>query len=190
MCIVLVATVPFLSGCQPQTATEVVTKVEKQLRNIQPYLDQAEALATEFREIDPAAADEVIGLVEYAKPVMAKVIDGCDVFLSKPSGDNYQVLLNAADAITAGVDAKTLNISHIKNSASRTRALLISGLIDTGLHVIVGVLEQNASKSQIKAMPKIAGRADFEQVRPFLNRPFAEQEIAALGYDPAVLNGF
>ncbi|HEY2496543.1 MAG TPA: hypothetical protein VGK24_05700, partial [Candidatus Angelobacter sp.] len=75
--------------------------------------------------------------------------------------------------------------AKISNPQSQAKVLAILTLASVSLHATVTILKQKASKAQLKAMPVITARVDFnKQIAPLIDREFARSQIAAAGYYP------
>ncbi|HEX7289468.1 MAG TPA: hypothetical protein VF532_25010 [Candidatus Angelobacter sp.] len=181
LCLALsIAIIPmFISGCG--TLPEVVQKVEAGLKVGRTYVAAAQDLVPELQQVNPEIAKEVQEYLALAAPNLENLIKLCDAYLAKPSGDKYQNILNGVDALAAGLDARVLAGARVTNTQSQAKAMAILSLAATSAHVVLGILEQKASKAQLKAMPVIAGRATPAEITPFLDRGQAEQQMVAMG---------
>lgn len=172
-----------LAGCfGGKEPVQVVQDVVTALNNSLPYIGQAPALAADLRVLDPQIADAVQAFAPIVKANVENAIKIGNDYIARPSGDVYQQLLNAADALVAQVDNQVLQAARITNPLSQQKVLVFLGFIATGLHIVLGLLKQYASKSQIRNMPKTA-HVDFDRVKPYLNRDYATQQLAAMHYD-------
>jgi hypothetical protein len=185
LCLALSITVVpvFITGCG--SLPEVVQKVETGLKISRTYVAAAQDLVPELQQVNPEIAKELQEYLALAAPNLETLIKLCDAYLEKPSGDQYQNILNGVDALAAGIDARVLAAARVTNTQSQAKAVAILSLAATGAHVVLGILEQKASKAQLKAMPVIAGRATPEEIKPFLHREQAERQMVAMGLSRA-----
>jgi hypothetical protein len=174
-----------ISGCSYSQAqvSAAIQRVENGLKTTEALLPQAEVIEADLRTVAPEVAEYLAPILANAKPALEKVIAACDAYLANPGADAFQAILNGADAITAQVDQAALRIAGIKNPDSRQKAATYVGLASTGLHVALGILENYATKKQVQAVKSARAHVPFEQVRPFINREYARQELVDLGYD-------
>jgi hypothetical protein len=182
LCFALI-TVPFTTGCNYSQADVIkaVQNTESVFKTAQTFLPQAQVIANELQQTDPEAAEYVNDLVGIAGPALQKLITASDNYLAVPGDSTYQAILNLADAFVAQIDQDALKFAGIKNPQSQQKATAWIVIFSTGLHVGLGVLEHYATKGQINSMPKVA-HASFDQIRPFLNRSYAHDELAQMGY--------
>lgn len=170
------------TGCN-QSPTEIVGKVVAGLQDVQEYVQQAKQLAVVYQQLDPPLAQEVGEYAALADQNLASLITIGNNYLAKPSADTYQALLNGVDAFVQSVDQKVLLAAKISNPQTQQKVLTIIALAATGAHIVLGLLEQNANKKQLKAMPKAGMRVSFEEVRPYLDRTYAAAELTKMGYE-------
>lgn len=172
-----------IAGCQhPLTVDQVVGIADGYLEGALPFLDQAPAIAADLRLLDPALADQIEKWAPIIRTNAQNAIALGKGYLAAPSGDNYQKLLNAVDALGQTVNQQVLSAAKITNPASQQKVLALLGLVATGIHLSVALLKQHATSSQINNLPAIA-RVDFRKVRPYLNRGYAHDQLAAQGFD-------
>lgn len=170
-----------LTGCG--NVNEVVQKAVTGFQIAQSGVATAKSLLPELRTLNPDLASEVEEYAQLASGNLANLITLGNAYLAAPSGDKYQNILNAVDALTATLDVKVLAMAKVSNPQSQAKALAVVTVISVGLHTVVALLQTKASKAQLKAMPVIAGRVTLEQLRPLIG-PEVRSEITARGYDP------
>lgn len=170
-----------VTGCSGNQ-TQAVQKAVGVISQIKDYVDSAQALIPGLQSVDPALAAEVQEYSQLASVNLGNLINIGNAYLQKPSGDQYQVLLNGVDAFAAGIDATTLKAAKISNPNTQQKVLVILGLASTAAHVAVDLLREYATSAQKKAMPAIANRVSFDQIRPYLNPEAARETLAGLGY--------
>jgi hypothetical protein len=185
LCLALfIAVVPvFITGCG--SLPEIVQQVQAGLKVGQTYVATAQDLMPELQQVNPEIAKEVQEYLALAAPNLENLIKLCDAYLAKPSGDKYQNILNGVDALAAGLDARVLAAARVTNTQSQAKAIAILGLAATAAHVVLGILEQKASKQQLKAVPAVTARVTPEEIKPFLNREQAQRQMIAMGLSRA-----
>ncbi|MBZ5532601.1 MAG: hypothetical protein LAO20_14305 [Acidobacteriia bacterium] len=183
LCAALIVVPIATTGCTYSQAQTVaaVQRVEGGLKTAKALLPQAQMIVGEVRVLDPDIAGVLQPLVDGAGPALDKLTAACDTYLANPGADAYQALLNGADAFTAQVDQAALATLKIKNPIAQQKASMWIALFSTGLHVTLGILQQHANSKQVKAMPKIA-HVSRDEMRQFLNRDYARQELLSMGY--------
>jgi hypothetical protein len=109
-------------------------------------------------------------------------------YLAKPSGDGYQNLLNAVDALTQTTDKQTLAASRVTNTQSQSKTLAILTVGSIGAHALLTLLEQKATSAQLSKMPAITARVSFDQIKEIFHKQVDKEmvcsELARKGYDP------
>ncbi|HLW51298.1 MAG TPA: hypothetical protein VKW06_00520 [Candidatus Angelobacter sp.] len=187
LCVAVTAAIPFTTGCSYSQAqiTSAVQKVENGLKTTKALLPSANVILADLQVVQPDVAEYLAPILANAGPAIDKVIAACDAYLANPGADAYQAILNGVDAITAQADQAALKIAGVKNQASQNKAATYIALVSTGLHVALGILENYATKKQVQAVKAASARVPFEQVKPLLNRDYARNELADLGYSPA-----
>lgn len=179
----MMAFLPLITtGCG--SPTEIVQQAVNVFQTGKGFVSSAQALLPELQQLNPALAKEVAEYADFANANLDNLIVAGNAYLAKPSGDKYQNILNAVDALTASIDGKVLAAAKITNPQSQHRVLAILTLASVSSHGILTLLQQRASKAQVKAMPTIAARVTLEQIRPYLDLNYAREQIAARGYDP------
>ena len=168
-------------GCT-QKPTEVVQQALTVFQAGKQYVAAAQSLAPQLQIINPEIAKEVSEYAALAGQNLDSLIAIAQAYLAKPDAQGYQALLNGVDALTASIDQRVLAAARITNPQSQARVMAILSVAATSAHVILGLLQSKASKGQIQAMPKIAGRASFEEIRPYLDRDYADGLLAGLKY--------
>jgi hypothetical protein len=164
-------------GTPAQTVQQAITIFESG----KSYVQAAQSLLPELQQVNPELAKEVNEYSKLAGVSLDNLIAVGNAYLAKPSGDNYQAILNGVDALAATIDARVLAAARITNPQSRDKIMAILAIAATSAHVVVGLLQQRATQKQLKAMPVIAGRVSFKEIRPYLDRREAERELIALG---------
>lgn len=181
LCLVALMCMTMITGCAPGSATTAVQKALTVFNVGKSYVAAAQSLVPELQTINPQLAAEVSEYAALAANNLDSLIAIGNAYLSKPNADGYQALLNGVDALAASIDAKVLAAAKISNPASQAKVMAVLSIAATSIHVTVGLLQQYASSKQLNAMPKIAGRVTFDQIRPYLDRPAAEAQIVAWG---------
>jgi hypothetical protein len=184
LCIVLLLSTSLLTGCNYSQAEVVkgVQRVETGLKFAKGLLPEAQLIVNALQNVDPEAASTLAPFVAIAGPNLDNAIQASDVYLQNPGNDAFQAILNAVDAFTSQVDQKSLALAGIKNPNSQTKVVAWIALFATTLHVSLGVLENYATSKQRKAVPVVTARVSFDQIRPFLNRSYAHDELVQMGY--------
>jgi hypothetical protein len=173
---------PFTTGCTQAQVVDAMQKVDTGLKIAKGILPQASLISQELQQADPAAAEYFAPLLEKAGPALDKLIAATDAYIANPGSDAYQAVLNGVDAFTAQVDQAALGTAGIKNPQSQAKVIAWIALFSTGLHVTLGILDSYATSKQKKAVPAVSARVTFDQIRPFLNRSYAHDELAQMGY--------
>jgi hypothetical protein len=181
LCFALV-TLPLTTGCTQAQAVDAMQKVDTGLKIAKGILPQASLISQELQTADPAAAEYFAPLLQKAGPALDKLIAATEAYIANPGNDAYQAVLNGVDAFTAQVDQAALGTAGIKNPQSQAKVVAWIALFSTGLHVTLGILDAYASSKQKKAVPAVSARVTFDQIRPFLNRSYAHDELAQMGY--------
>lgn len=181
LCFALIA-MPFTTGCTQAQVVSAMQKVDTGLKIAKGILPQASLISQELQQADPAAAEYFAPLLVKAGPALDKLIAGTEAYIANPGADAYQAVLNGVDAFTAQVDQAALDTAGIKNPQSQAKVVAWIALFSTGLHVTLGILDSYASSKQKKAVPAVSARVSFDQIRPFLNRSYARDELSAMGY--------
>lgn len=158
-----------LVGCTPAQTTDIVQKVVNVFSIGKQYVAAASSLVPELQQVNPQLAAEVSEYASLAGTNLDNLIAIGNAYLSKPSAAGYQALLNGADALSASIDSKVLAAAKITNPQSQAKIMAILGLASASIHVIVGVLIQNAPKGQVKAMPVITSRVDWKELQPIIS---------------------
>ena len=179
----LMAVLPIaMTGCG--SATEVVQQAVNAFQAGKSLVATAQALVPELQTINPELAKEVSEYATFAGANLDSLITVGNAYLAAPSGDKYQNILNAADALTASVDSRVLAAAKITNPQSQARVLAVLTVASVSLHATLTILKASASKSQVKAMPAITARVDFQkEIVPLVDRAYAREQIAAHGYN-------
>jgi hypothetical protein len=183
LCFALI-TLPVMSGCTYSQA-EVVAAVQKAdtgLKIAKGILPQANLILQELQQADPEAAEYFSPFLQKADPALDKLIAAADNYISNPGADAYQAVLNGLDAFTAQVDQAALGTAGVKNPQSQAKVVAWIAVFSTGLHVSLTILDSYATSKQKKAVPAVSARVSFDQIRPFLNRSYAREELSAMGY--------
>jgi hypothetical protein len=181
LCFALIA-LPLTTGCTQAQAVEAMQKVDTGLKIAKGILPQASLISQELQTADPAAAEYFAPLLQKAGPALDKLIAATDAYIANPGSDAYQAVLNGVDAFTAQVDQAALGTAGIKNPQSQAKVVAWIALFSTGLHVTLGILDSYATSKQKKAVPAVSARVTFDQIRPFVNRSYAHDELAQMGY--------
>lgn len=168
-----------IGGCN-STPTQAVQNTVKELNAVKNYIAAANTFATALSQVDPSLAAEITKYANVANTAVDKLVQIGNTYLEKPDAQGYQVLLNGVDALVANVDQELLKAAHIANPQSQSKVLLYLGLVATGLHLINGFLVQKASPAQLRAVPPVAARVDFNLIRPYLNRAHAAEDLQAI----------
>ena len=183
--IVFIALLPFVAtGCN---STEVVQDTVNVLNQVQGYVGTARALLPELQTLNPVLAQQVDEYTALASGNVANLITVGNAYLSSPSGDKYQNILNGIDALTATVDAKVLAVAKVTNPASQAKVLAVLTVISVSLHAILTTLKAKASKTQMKSMSAISARVSLDQIKPYLDLDYAREKIAESGRSPEVV---
>lgn len=184
LCLSLVLCSFFLTGCSFSQAEVVsaVQKVEVGLKTAKAIIPQANVILQELQSVDPEASEYFATVLSKADPALDKLIAASDAYVQNPGNDSFQALLNGVDAFTAQVDQAALQTAGIKNQQSQAKVVAWIALFSTGLHVTLGILDAYASSKQKKAVPTVSAHVSFDQIRPFLDRKYAHDELAAMGY--------
>lgn len=185
LCFAIVLVPMGMTGCTYSQAqvTGAVQKVEAGLKDAQAQLPAANLLISELQIVDPNAATIPLFVVNTAQASLPKLIAACDAYLANPSPDTYQAILNLADALAAQVDQQGLAILKIQNPQSQLKAIASVAIVTTGLHVVLGVLQQFASSKQVKAVPAQSAHVSLSEMRPLINREYARSELTHMGYN-------
>lgn len=183
LCFALIS-MPLMTGCTYNQAEVVaaVQKVDTGLKIAKGILPQANLILQELQQVDPEAAEYFAPLLQKADPLLTKLIAASDNYIANPGADAYQALLNGVDSFTAQVDQAALDTVNIKNQKSQAKVVGWIAFFATGLHVSLGILNAYATSKQKKAVPAVSARVSFDQIRPFLNRSYAHDELAQMGY--------
>jgi hypothetical protein len=183
LCFALIS-LPLMTGCTYNQAEVVaaVQKVDTGLKIAQGILPQANLILQDLQQADPEAAEYFAPFLQKADPALGKLIAAADNYIANPGADAYQALLNGVDAFTAQVDLAALGTAGVKNPQSQAKVVGWIAVFSTGLHVTLGILDSYATSQQKKAVPAVSARVSFDQIRPFLNRSYAHDELAAMGY--------
>jgi hypothetical protein len=179
MLLVIVLVLLPTAGCSQQSVVQQALTV---FTAGQQYVAAAQSLAPELQVINPELAKEVAEYADLAGKNLASLIAIANAYLAKPDAQGYQALLNGVDALTASIDQKVLAAAKISNPGSQAKVMAILAVAATSAHVVLGALQAKASKGQVQAMPKIAGRVAPAEIRPYLDRAYADQMLADLGY--------
>jgi hypothetical protein len=187
LCIALVLGVFFTTGCSYSQAEVVVAvqKVEIGLKTAKGILPAASTIAQELAQTGNAEAAEYLNnFVSVADPALDKLIAASETYIGNPGNDNYQALLNGLDAFTSQVDQQALKLAGLKNPQSQQKAVAWIALVSTSAHVVLAIAENYATNKQKKATAAAAvtARLRFDQIRPFLKRDYARQELSTMGY--------
>ncbi|HEV7676228.1 MAG TPA: hypothetical protein VGQ12_16980 [Candidatus Angelobacter sp.] len=172
-------------GCG--SPVEIVQQAVGVFQTSKGIVASAQALLPELQQLNPELAKEVAEYAGLANANLDNLIAAGNAYIAKPSGDKYQNILNAVDALTASVDAKVLAAAKITNPQAQHRVLAILTLASVSSHAILTLLQQRASKAQVKAMPVIAARADFEKVKQLIDQGYVRSEITKAGYNADVV---
>jgi hypothetical protein len=172
----------FIMGCG--SATDVVKEAVVAFQTGKGFVDTAKALVPELQTVNPELGKEVAEYADLVGANLDSLITAGNAYLAKPSGDKYQNILNAVDALTASVDAKVLAAAKISNPQSQQKVLAVLTVASVSAHAVLTILQARASKAQLKAMPVISARVTLDQIRPYLNINYARSEIAKAGYRP------
>jgi hypothetical protein len=182
VCSLVVCLALALAAC---SITSVVQKAQSDLQLFQAGLTNAVNLVPTLNQVNPDLGAVVTKLNATAGPLAASALAACATYLAKPSGDNYQNLLNLTDSIVQTVDAQTLAAGHVTNQQSQTQTLATLTVIDLGAHALLSYLESKATAKQIEAVPTPAATtaANFQSVKDLVNRGavnrnFVEAELA------------
>jgi hypothetical protein len=183
LCFALITT-PLMTGCTYNQAQVVaaVQKVDTGLKIAKGILPQARLILQELQQIDPEAAEYFSPFLQKADPALDKLIAAADTYIANPGADAYQALLNGVDAFTAQVDQAALGTAGVKNPQSQAKVVGWIAVFSTGLHVTLAILDSYSTNKQKKAVPAVSARVSFDQIRPFLNRSYAREELSAMGY--------
>jgi hypothetical protein len=173
---------PFTTGCTQAQVVDAMQKVDTGLKIAKGILPQASLISQELQTADPAAAEYFAPLLQKAGPALDKLIAATETYIANPGADAYQAVLNGVDAFTAQVDQAALGTVGIKNPQSQAKVVAWIALFSTGLHVTLGILDSYATSKQKKAVPAVSARVSFDQIKPFLNRSYAHDELAQMGY--------
>ena len=184
LCVTLLLSTLFTTGCTYSQAQVVaaVQKVDTGLKIVKGIIPQANLILQELQNVDPEAAEYFAPFLQKADPALDKLIAAADNYIANPGADAYQAILNGVDAFTAQVDQAALATAGIKNPQSQAKVVGWIAVFSTGLHVTMGILDSYATSKQKKAVPAVSARVSFDQIRPFLNRSYAHDELAAMGY--------
>jgi hypothetical protein len=183
LCFVLI-TLPLMTGCTYNQAEVVaaVQKVDTGLKIAKGIIPDANLILQELQQVDQEAAEYFAPFLQKADPMLGKLIAAADNYIANPGADAYQAILNGVDAFTAQVDQAALGTAGVKNPQSQAKVVRWIALFSTGLHVSLAILENYASSKQKKAVPAVSARVSFDQIRPFLNRSYAHDELSQMGY--------
>jgi hypothetical protein len=182
LCYVLLAcAVASTTGCE--SPTQIVQQAVDGFKLTKTYVAAAQGLLPEIATLNPDLAKEVAEYGALASSNLDSLIKIGDTYLAAPSGDTYQSLLNGVDAFAASVDAKVLAVAKVSNTNSQAKVLAAITISSIVLHGILTALKSKASSAQLKAVPKVTGRVEFDQIRQYLNKEYARQELTARGYD-------
>jgi len=181
LCFALI-TLPFTTGCTQSQAVAAMQKVDTGLKIAKGVIPQANLILQELQQVDPEAAEYFTPLLQKADPALDKLIAAAEAYIANPGADAYQAVLNGVDAFTAQVDQAALGTAGIKNPQSQAKVVSWIAFFSTGLHVTLGILDSYATSKQKKAVPAVSARVSFDQIRPFLNRSYARDELTAMGY--------
>lgn len=184
LCFALIVLPMMTTGCTYNQAqvTSAVQKVEIALKDIQSQIPVATVLVSDLSSLDPPAALIALPVLGIANIGLTKAVAACDAYVKNPGATAYQALLNIVDDLVAQIDLQALAAAKITNPQSQTKAVASIGFFTTGIHLALGILQQFASSSQISAVPAQTARVSFEQIRPFLKRDEAKQELTKLGF--------
>lgn len=183
LCFALITT-PLMTGCTYNQAEVVaaVQKVDTGLKIARGTLPQANLILQELQVVNPEAAEYFAPFLQKAAPDLDKLIAAAETYIANPGTDAYQALLNGVDAFTSQIDLAALGTNGIKNAQAQAKVVGWIALFSTGLHVTLGILDAYATGKQKKAMLAVSARVSFDQIRPFLNRSYAHDELAQMGY--------
>lgn len=184
ICLMAAMPVVTMTGCSFSQAEVVnaVQKVEVGLKTAKAIIPQAHVILQELQSVDPEASEYFANVLSKADPALDKLIAASDAYVQNPGNDSFQALLNGVDAFTAQVDQAALQTVGIKNQQSQAKVVAWIALFSTGLHVTLGILDAYASSKQKKAVPTASAHVSFDQIRPFLDRKYAHDQLAAMGY--------
>jgi hypothetical protein len=180
--LLLACSVSFTTGCN-QTPTEIVQSAVNGFTLTKTYVAAAKSMLPQITTLNPELAKEVTEYAALADANLDSLITIGNAWLAAPSGDKYQNLLNGLDALVANVDAKVLAAAKITNTQSQAQVLAGFTIASVVLHGVLVALKNKASSTQIKAIPKVTGRVQFEEIRQYLDREYARQELTAHGVD-------
>jgi hypothetical protein len=170
-----------LVGCA--SPTEVVQQALTVFQTSKGFVETAKSLIPELQQMNPELAKEVGEYADLAGVNLDNLIVAGNAYLAKPSGDKYQNILNAVDALTASVDARVLAAAKISNPQSQQKVLAVLTVASVSAHAVLTILQARASRSQLKAVPVVNARVTLQEIKPFLNLHYARGEIAKAGYD-------
>src|ERR1700743_2180543 len=85
-----------LTAC---SITSVVQKAQTDLNLVKGGITTATNLIPTLQQINPELGTVVSAFTSKAGPLTDSALAACANYLSKPSGDNYQNLLNVTDSI-------------------------------------------------------------------------------------------
>lgn len=178
----LACAMTFATGCA-ETPTQIVQQAVDGFTLTKTYVAATKGLLPELATLNPDLAKEVAEYAALADVNLDSLIKIGNAYLAAPTGGNYQVLLNGVDALAASVDAQVLAAAKITNSASQGKVLAGITIASVVLHGILVTLKSKAKSAQLKAIPKVAGRVDFNDVKQYVDRTYARQQLAAHGYN-------
>jgi hypothetical protein len=181
LCLALLI-LPFTTGCTQAEVVGAMQKVDTGLKIAKSVIPQAKLIVQELQQVDPDAAEYLTPFLQKADPALDKLIAAAEAYIANPGNDAYQAVLNGVDAFTAQVDQEALATAGIKNPQSQAKVVGWIAVFSTGLHVTLGILDSYATSKQKKAVPAVSARVSFDQIRPFLNRSYAHDELAQMGY--------
>ena len=169
--------VPMMTGCTSKTPVEIAQDAVTGFTLGKTYVADARALLPQITTLNPELAKIVDQFSTIADQNLDSLIKLGNAYVALPSGDTYQALLNGVDAIVATVNASVLSVAKVTNPDSQAKVLAVMTVAASILQGVLVLLKQKANAAQLKAVPKIAGRIEFKQIKPYLNREYARQQL-------------
>lgn len=154
-------------GC---SLTTIVQKTVTGLNIVKNGIAEINNLMPELQTINPELATVTAKFTALAGPTTDNLITIGNNYLAKPSGDGYQQLLNGVDAMTQSIDTNVLASERVINVQSQAKVIASLVIISVGSHGVLDLLESKATQAQLKAMPVITARVDFNEIKRLVGK--------------------
>jgi hypothetical protein len=134
-CVMLYVTV----GCTQADVKTAVQDIANAIPQVQPYITTAQAI---IDSLDPAAApivDAAVGIVQTSLTELQVLLNA---YAASPSTSAWQSIVDAVTTIVNTNATNLLSAAHIVNPDSRAKALLVLGGIQSGLLLLLSIIQR------------------------------------------------